>query len=259
MPLMSLGFRAQLDELFMAKFNTKNLHGWAIIKETNFEIPPFRQFLNFFLSNCQCFLFYWPQSTWCKKGVTPGRKPSQQLLKTTTKSVDINYFLYKSESIRFRVHLTSYTSKIPLTSNTSPSLWLFIGELNTRHTWTWYCPTSCSSPPLKLLDVYSKRTTIPDIILGKIFWHKNPLPQILCWLICKKVIQKYVIRHTFFLRAARHACYSSRSIPRCRLNHWEQWHKSLKATLLCLRGSRRGKGVVESGEDFSFALDELDI
>ena len=34
---------------------------------------------------------------------------------------------------------------------------------------------------------------------------------------------------------------------------------SLKATLLCLRGSRRGKGVVESGEDFSFSLDELGI
>ena len=34
---------------------------------------------------------------------------------------------------------------------------------------------------------------------------------------------------------------------------------SLKATLLCLRGSRRGKGVVECGEDFSFSLDELGI
>ena len=34
---------------------------------------------------------------------------------------------------------------------------------------------------------------------------------------------------------------------------------SLKATLLCLRGSRRGKGLVESGEDFIFSLDELGI
>ena len=34
---------------------------------------------------------------------------------------------------------------------------------------------------------------------------------------------------------------------------------SLKATLLCLRGSRRGKGVVESGEDFNFSLDEYGI
>jgi hypothetical protein len=34
---------------------------------------------------------------------------------------------------------------------------------------------------------------------------------------------------------------------------------ALRATLLCLRGSRRGKGVVENGEDFGFILDELGL
>ena len=36
---------------------------------------------------------------------------------------------------------------------------------------------------------------------------------------------------------------------------------ALKATLLCLRGSRRGKGEVidHGGEDIGFALDELGL
>ena len=34
---------------------------------------------------------------------------------------------------------------------------------------------------------------------------------------------------------------------------------ALKATLLCLRGSRRGKGVPDSGEDFGFSLNELGL
>ena len=32
-----------------------------------------------------------------------------------------------------------------------------------------------------------------------------------------------------------------------------------KATLLCLRGSRRGKGVLDSGEGFGFSLNELGL
>ena len=34
---------------------------------------------------------------------------------------------------------------------------------------------------------------------------------------------------------------------------------SLKATLLCLRGSRRGKGIVGNGDDFGFTLNELGL
>ena len=34
---------------------------------------------------------------------------------------------------------------------------------------------------------------------------------------------------------------------------------SLKATLLCLRGSRRGKAIVGSGDDFGFTLNELGL
>ena len=34
---------------------------------------------------------------------------------------------------------------------------------------------------------------------------------------------------------------------------------ALKATLLCLRGSRSGKANAESGEDFGFSLDELGL
>ena len=34
---------------------------------------------------------------------------------------------------------------------------------------------------------------------------------------------------------------------------------SLKATLLCLRGSRGGNATIENGEDFGFSLDELGL
>ena len=34
---------------------------------------------------------------------------------------------------------------------------------------------------------------------------------------------------------------------------------ALKAKLLCLCGSRRGKGVPDSGEDFGFSLNELGL
>ena len=34
---------------------------------------------------------------------------------------------------------------------------------------------------------------------------------------------------------------------------------SLKATLLCLRGSRGGNAIIENGEDFGFSLDELGL
>ena len=34
---------------------------------------------------------------------------------------------------------------------------------------------------------------------------------------------------------------------------------ALKSTLLCLRGTRRGKGNLGSGEDFGFTLDELGL
>ena len=34
---------------------------------------------------------------------------------------------------------------------------------------------------------------------------------------------------------------------------------SLKSTLLCLRGTRRGKENLGSGEDFGFTLDELGL
>ena len=34
---------------------------------------------------------------------------------------------------------------------------------------------------------------------------------------------------------------------------------ALKSTLLCLRGTRRGKGNLGSGEDLGFTLDELGL